>query len=492
MFKQGDLKINFSKAAKADIDEDVSNNNSVLANSRENTLHLSEDLVNDIGNDGSFLQSKKYIVFSIAVLSQILNQSSASGLYPILPVIQEELNTTVTLANATVAVYAIMIGILSSVWASYADRLGRRRVFISSNTFLVLGNIGSALSVNIGMLLGFRITCAIGAAASNALGAGMINDVFRDHQKGKALSWFNTVSLYSISGSPLICGSIVQYLGWRSVFWSLFISYCVLWIIIVLLLPETNACALQKKRQNMEKNREQAPQTRKNRIINPFASLKLLAFPNMLIVCLYLGFIGFTHRAMGVSFTWVYNSQYQFTTTMVGLFYLSGLPGSTIGAFIGGMISDRVYMTRVERAKESGEQIYPEMRLSLPGMFVVSITLVIPYVTYGWCVEKNLHFSIGIFCLTFVSLGLSLAGCLLTVYAIQSFPNHSSSAQACMQTVKCAFFAAGSLWGTNLENIAGSGIFYTVLGGILLITSPFIIYIQRNYKKWQEKRDAMN
>ena len=43
--------------------------------------------------------------------------------------------------------------------------IGRRKVFIASNIFLVLGNIGCALSINIGMLLGFRLTSAIGAAA---------------------------------------------------------------------------------------------------------------------------------------------------------------------------------------------------------------------------------------------------------------------------------------------------------------------------------------
>lgn len=32
----------------------------------------------------------------------------------------------------------------------------------------------------------------------------MISDVFEDYEKGKALSWYSTIALYSISGSYVI------------------------------------------------------------------------------------------------------------------------------------------------------------------------------------------------------------------------------------------------------------------------------------------------
>ncbi|KAI9270767.1 major facilitator superfamily domain-containing protein [Phascolomyces articulosus] len=274
-----------------DTDDDVALDNPGPMVSEINDNQVSSHVINNKG-DERISQSKKCLVFVIAIFSQILNQSSANGLYPALPVIQDDLNTAVTIANAVVALQALMIGLLSSVWATYADDSGRRRVFIASNTFAVLGNIGSALSINIGMLLGFRVICSIGSAASNALGVGMINDVFRDHEKGKALSWFDAVSSYRMAIS------------------------------------------------------------------------------------------GFTHYTMGVSFAWAYSTQYQFTTTMVGLFYLAGLPGSTIGTYLGGMISDRVYMSRVERANKIGNQIYPEMRLDLPGLLVAVASLLTSFVVH--------------------------------------------------------------------------------------------------------------
>ncbi|KAI7850853.1 hypothetical protein BDC45DRAFT_235026 [Circinella umbellata] len=59
-----------------------------------------------------FTRAKKYIVFAVAAVSQILNQAGLSGLLPALPAIQDELNTTATITNVTVATQSLMIGLL--------------------------------------------------------------------------------------------------------------------------------------------------------------------------------------------------------------------------------------------------------------------------------------------------------------------------------------------------------------------------------------------
>ncbi|KAI9259597.1 major facilitator superfamily domain-containing protein, partial [Phascolomyces articulosus] len=339
--------------------------------------------------------------------------------YPALPSIQAEFNTTTTVTNMNISVHTLMIGLLSAIWGSYADGYGRRPIFIASNAFLVCGNIGSALAINNWMLLAFRIITAVGAAASNALGAGMINDVFEDHQKGKVISWFSCASLYTMGFSPFVGGALNQYLGWRWIFWIFVIVYGLLWITIILLLPETNPYARHQRRQQQNDSIESGDSSstytteikgrthKKASIINPFSSLKLLKFPNMLL-CLAL------------SFTWAYSNQYHFSSTFVGLFYLSGLVGTTTASYLGGFLSDKIYMRRMERVKNNSTneneqgQAYPEMRLSQSVIFVAAFVLAVSYVGYGWGIEKNVHFSAGIICQTFGKRCLYNITCITT------------------------------------------------------------------------------
>ena len=87
-------------------------------------------------------------------------------------------------------------------------------------------------------------------------------------------------------------GALTQYFGWRSIFWTFAIAYGVLWIAIVVLLPETNTSAQQQPDKVVNSNGKKkniSETTKEKRMINPFSSLKLLRFPNILMVCMYLG-----------------------------------------------------------------------------------------------------------------------------------------------------------------------------------------------------------
>ena len=59
---------------------------------------------------------------------------------------------------------------------------GRRIAFIASMTFSVIGNLGSASSINIEMLIGLRVISAIGAAAVRSL---FINITFFNNRNEK-------------------------------------------------------------------------------------------------------------------------------------------------------------------------------------------------------------------------------------------------------------------------------------------------------------------
>ena len=49
--------------------------------------------------------------------------------------------------------------------------------------------------------------------------------------------------------------------------------------------------------------------------------------------------------------------------------------------------------------------------------------------------------------------------------------------------------ALGRLCIVDLEKLLGYGATYTVIGGLLLVASPFVIYIQKNREKWKTARE---
>ncbi|KAI8148471.1 major facilitator superfamily domain-containing protein [Fennellomyces sp. T-0311] len=438
-----------------------------------------------------FSKAQRRISFSIVLLSQILNQGSFNASLPALPAIREDFDTSITLTNTTAAMQLLMIALLSAVWGSYADGYGRRIVFTISNTVLVFGNLGSALAINIGMLIAFRLISSIGYAASSALGTGIIADVFDDNERGSKFSWYASLTLYAAACAPALGGVMTQHLGWRSIFWFIFASYVVLWLSIFFFLPETNPRVRKLPSIDSTKVTTEEEKSRK-KVLNPFVSLKFLLLPNVVLPCLYLGLMGFTGYAANITFTWAYSEQYGFDSSMVGVFFLFGIIGITAGGILGGKLSDRIYSRRVQKANANNREVYPEMRLSQTWVIIGAFAMAASFVTFGWAIEKNLHYSVGLVCLALVQFGVMLETCLLSVYAVQSYPKHGSSVQACFQVVKYVLFFFGTLWATDLQNLLGAGVLYTVLSSILLITSPFVTYIQRNRERWRKAANSIS
>lgn len=81
---------------------------------------------------------------------------------------------------------------------------------------------------------------------------------------------------------------------------------------------------------------------------------------------------------------------------IVGVCYLPSAAGSMIGGISGGRMSDKIYNKRIAKAKETGQEIYPEMRLGGPFFYASILLQLVSFIGYGWCVEKNVHFAYGL------------------------------------------------------------------------------------------------
>lgn len=70
----------------------------------------------------------------------------------------------------------IFQAISPSFWSALADTRGRRPVYLATLFTYILSNVGLALVTNYGLLLGFRMLQAFGAASVIAIGAGTIGN----------------------------------------------------------------------------------------------------------------------------------------------------------------------------------------------------------------------------------------------------------------------------------------------------------------------------
>lgn len=186
---------------------------------------------------------------------------------------------------------------------------------------------------------------------------------------------------------PIVGGYLNDAWGWRSNFWFICIAIFVVWVFILVFLPETWRPAPVLP--------DSPPMTKKEKLklLNPLRSLMFFKYPNIALSILFVGVIFMMFYFVNTTFTRTYTLQYGFDSGTVGLCYLPLACGGIVGSQIGGRIADSTYNKRMAAANGN---VYPEMRLNLVLVGSAVFTQIVGFLLYGWSVQKNVHFSAGL------------------------------------------------------------------------------------------------
>lgn len=136
---------------------------------------------------------------------------------PALPAIRVELGLDSRQAASIFSVY-ILFGLIGApLLASFSDRLGRRRVFVTCLLLFGLGSVVVATAGGLGPLLAGRAIQAFGAGGTLPVASAVIADSFPVARRGRALGLIGAVFGLAFVIGPVVGGIFLQW-SWRWLF----------------------------------------------------------------------------------------------------------------------------------------------------------------------------------------------------------------------------------------------------------------------------------
>lgn len=182
--------------------------------------------------------NKQKILFVLGLSAAIV--SLAQSLYvPLLPDMQRDLHTSLSMVNLTVTLFTIAMAVMQVVLGPVVDRNGRKKILIPGMIVYVLATIGCMFSFSIEMLLIFRVIQGIGAAAVPLVAATMIGDIFEGKKRAESMATYQMILGISPAIGPLIGGFIGSVFGYSGAFGFAAASAMIMMFIALFLLPET-------------------------------------------------------------------------------------------------------------------------------------------------------------------------------------------------------------------------------------------------------------
>lgn len=392
-------------------------------------------------------------------------------------VLKEFHSSSSLLGSLVVSVYILGYAAGPLVIAPFSEMYGRAPVYHVSNTLFVIFTIACAVSSSLNMLIGFRLFAGIAGSTVISIGGGTFGDMFTPKERALAMSiWVMGPLLGPVIG-PVAGGFLTAAKGWRWVFWVIAIVAGALTIAMYFLLRETYSVRileLKCKRLRKETGNDML-KSKLDRGLSPkrlfersiTLPLRMLLFsPIVILFSLYMAVVYGYLYLLFTTITRVFEGDYGFSTSIVGLSYLGIGIGMLSGLVLFGIASKKtVQILEAKKGELTREERLPIM---IPGALFVPIGLFI----YGWTAQYHVFWIVPIIGTSFVGLGLITTFMPISTYLVDAFTIYSASAIAASTVLRSLLGALLPLAGPSMYSRLGLGWGNSLLAFIALAMSP--------------------
>ena len=166
---------------------------------------------------------------------------------PALPSIGQSLGTSITAVQMSLLVYFLALGIGQLIYGPLSDQIGRKPPMYFGLLLFIAGSIGCALAPNIHILVISRFFQGSGACAAMVIPRAIVRDLHTGNAAVKLMARLMLVFSVSPLLAPLAGSLLIEWQGWRSVFWVITLLGLSTLAMLSFRFPETRPVARERK-----------------------------------------------------------------------------------------------------------------------------------------------------------------------------------------------------------------------------------------------------
>jgi EmrB/QacA subfamily drug resistance transporter len=174
------------------------------------------------------------IVIAVSFITSFFAVFLSNGIIIGVPAIAQEFAMNNVIQNWVPTIFFLVVAVFTVPAGQISGKFGVKKTLLAGVILYLLASIGACLSFSTETFLIFRILQGAGVAFLNVSAMAMVVQAVKPQNRGKALGFTVTGVYLATSLSPVICGFLVQNLGWRSMFYFV-IPFLVLCIILMVL-----------------------------------------------------------------------------------------------------------------------------------------------------------------------------------------------------------------------------------------------------------------
>ncbi len=162
---------------------------------------------------------------------------------PALPAIGQSLHADVRQVQMSLMSFFFAVAVSQIVYGPASDMFGRKVPLYFGIALFVVGSIGCALSPGIEMLIVFRFIQGVGGGAAMVVPRAIVRDLHTGNEAARLMALLMLVFSVSPILAPLVGSLVIDFGGWRGIFWAVTVAGLIGLGMLATALPETRPVA---------------------------------------------------------------------------------------------------------------------------------------------------------------------------------------------------------------------------------------------------------
>jgi MFS family permease len=213
--------------------------------SNEKNIQGLQRPVKDIKDGGPSLEAveaslarRRKLILWTAISGNVLGNSGLVGINVALPAMGAEFNLTAIQLSWVAMATLLVMSIASAPMARVSDILGRHRVTVFGLTVTMIASLIGAQASSHFSLVFSRALLGLGLVSFFTTLTTMVAAEYPPDQRGRVLGLTISSVYIGLSVGPMLVGLLVQYFGWRSLFWFSFFGNVPSLVLILMVKPD--------------------------------------------------------------------------------------------------------------------------------------------------------------------------------------------------------------------------------------------------------------
>ena len=179
-------------------------------------------------------------IVALLFIAHILSAICSDILLPALKQMQSELGSTEFMTQMSIIIFYAGAIVSRTVWGAVSDIYGRKTAFIWAIAIQTVTIFPCVYAENIETIILCRFLQSFGSGFISVICIAIVADLFIEKDRPPVYALIDSSYPIGFVLGPVIGAVVSDYFGWQGCFWFIFYSFSLIFIAVLIILPETN------------------------------------------------------------------------------------------------------------------------------------------------------------------------------------------------------------------------------------------------------------